>query len=148
MSEQNKAQIRRVIEKVYNQGDLAVVDDIAASDLVIHASSQEIYGREGAKQYVAALRAGFPDLHFTVEEQIAEGDMVVTRWTACGTHRGEFQSVPATGREIRLTGTDIDRVIGGKVVECWAHVDELGLMRQLGAVAADPAGNGRARASR
>jgi steroid delta-isomerase-like uncharacterized protein len=148
MSEQNKAQIRRVIEEIYNRGDLAVVDEVAASDLVIHASSQEIHGREGAKQYVAALRAGFPDLRLTVEEQIAEGDMVVTRWTARGTHRGEFQSVPPTGREIRLTGTDIYRVIDGKVVECWAHVDELGLMRQLGAVEADPAESGRARASR
>jgi predicted ester cyclase len=82
------------------------------------------------------LRAAFPDLHFTVEAQIAEGDMVVTRWTARGTHRGKFQSVPATGRKIRLAGTDIDRIIGGKVVECWAHVDELGLMRQLGAIEA------------
>ena len=95
MSEQNKAQVRRVIEEVYNRGDLGVVDEVAASDLVIHASSQEIHGREGAKQYVAALRAGFPDLHFTVEDQIAEGDMVVTRWTARGTHTGEFQGIPA-----------------------------------------------------
>jgi predicted ester cyclase len=148
MSEQNKAQIRRVIEEVYNRGDLGVVDEVAASDLVIHASSQEIYGREGAKQYVAALRAGFPDLHFTIEDQIAEGDMVVTRWTARGTHRGEFQSVPATGRKIWLVGTDIDRITGGKVVECWAHVDELGLMQQLGAIEAAPASSGRAREPR
>jgi steroid delta-isomerase-like uncharacterized protein len=136
MSEQNKAHIRRVIEEVYNRGDLRVVDEVAASDLVIHAPSQEIRGREGAKQYVAALRAGFPDLRFTVEDQVAEGDMVVTRWTARGTHGGEFQGVPATGREIRLAGTDIDRIAGGKVVECWAQVDELGLMRQLGVLPA------------
>jgi steroid delta-isomerase-like uncharacterized protein len=136
MSEQNKAHIRRVIEEVYDRGDLRVVDEVAASDLVIHAPSQEIRGREGAKQYVAALRAGFPDLRFTVEDQVAEGDMVVTRWTARGTHGGEFQGVPATGREIRLAGTDIDRIAGGKVVECWAQVDELGLMRQLGVLPA------------
>ncbi|HSA79989.1 MAG TPA: ester cyclase, partial [Geminicoccaceae bacterium] len=85
MSERNKAQVRRVIEEIYNRGDLAVVDELAASDLVIHASSQDIRGRDGAKQYVAALRAGFPDLHLTVEDQVAEGDMVVTRWTARGT---------------------------------------------------------------
>jgi predicted ester cyclase len=94
------------------------------------------------------LRAGFPDLHFTVEDQIAEGDTVVTRWTARGTHRGKFQDIPATGREIRLAGTDIDRIIGGKVVECWAHVDELGLMRQLGAIEADPPRSDRARGPR
>jgi steroid delta-isomerase-like uncharacterized protein len=136
MSEQNKAQIRRVIEEAYNRGDLGVVDEVAASDLVIHASSEEIRGPEGAKQYIVALRAGFPDLRLTIEDQIAEGDKVVTRWTARGTHRGTFQNVPATGRKIRLSGTDIDRIIGGKVVECWAHVDELQLMRQLGAIEA------------
>jgi len=136
MSEANKAHIRRVIEEVYNRGDLGVVDEVAASDLVIHASSQDIWGREGAKQHVAQLRAGFPDLCFTIEDQIAEGDRVVTRWSARGTHKGTFQGVPATGRQVRLVGADIDRIIGGKVVECWAHVDELGLMRQLGVVAA------------
>lgn len=136
MSERNKAQVRRVIEEIYNRGDLAVVDELAASDLVIHASSQDIRGRDGAKQYVAALRAGFPDLHLTVEDQVAEGDMVVTRWTARGTHTGAFQGIPATGKAIRVAGTDIDRIIDGKTVECWAHVDELGLMQQLGVVAA------------
>ena len=137
MSEQNKARIRRVIEQAYSRGDLSVVDEVAATDLVIHAPSQDIRGREGAKQYVSMLRAAFPDLHFTVEDQIAEGDMVVTRWTAKGTHRGSFQGIPATNREIRLMGTDIDRMTDGKVVECWAHVDELGLMQQLGAIGAD-----------
>ena len=143
MSEQNKAHIRRVIEEVYNRGHLDLVDEVAASDLVIHAGPQDIRGREGARQYVAALRAGFPDLRFTIEDQIAEGDMVVTRWTARGTHTGQFQSIPATGKQIRLMGTDIDRMIDGKVVECWAHVDELGLMQQLGAIGADGAGGPR-----
>jgi steroid delta-isomerase-like uncharacterized protein len=139
MSEQNKARIRRVIEQAYSRGDLSVVDEVAAKDLIIHAPSQDIHGRDGAKQYVTMLRAAFPDLHFTIEDQIAEGDMVVTRWTARGTHKGSFQGVPATGREIRLMGTDIDRMTDGKVVECWAHVDELGLMQQLGAIGADAA---------
>ena len=136
MSEQNKAQVRRVVEEVYNRGDLDVVDELAASDMVIHTSSQDIRGREGAKQYVAAFRAGFPDLHFTVEDQIAEGDMVATRWTARGTQTGEFQGIPPTGKEIRVAGTNVERIIDGKTVECWAHVDELGLMQQLGVVAA------------
>ena len=136
MSEANKAQVRRVIEEVYNRGDLDAVDDLASRDLVIHAPSEEIRGREGAKRYVAALRTGFPDLHLTIEDQIAEGDMVVTRWSARGTHAGAFQGIAATGRAIRLAGTDIDRVVGGRVMECWAHVDELGLMRQLGVLEA------------
>ena len=136
MSEQNKVHIQRVIDEVYNRGNLSVVDEVAARDMIIHAPSKDIRGSEGAKQYVSAFRAGFPDLHFTIEDQVAEGDTVVTRWTARGTHRGEFQGVPATGRKIQLAGTDIDRIVGGKVVECWAHVDELGLMRQLGVVKA------------
>ena len=98
MSEQNKTLVRRVVEEVYNQGNLAVADELAASDLVVHQTSQEIRGREGAKQYVAALRAAFPDLHMTIEDQIAEGDRVVTRWTARGTHTGEFHGIPPTGK--------------------------------------------------
>ncbi len=137
MSEQNKARIRRVIEQAYSRGDLSVVDEVGAKDMVIHAPSQEIRGREGAKQYVTMLRAAFPDLHFTIEDQIAEGDVVVTRWTARGTHKGQFQSIPPTGREIRLVGADIDRITDGQVVECGAHVDALGLMQQLGAIEAD-----------
>lgn len=139
MSEQNKAQIRRVIEQAYSRGDLSVVDEVAANDLIIHAPSQDIHGRAGAKQFVTMFRAAFPDLQFTVEDQIAEGDMVVTRWTAEGTHRGQFQGIPATGRKIRFMGTDIDRMADGRVVECWAHLDELGLMQQLGAIKADGA---------
>jgi predicted ester cyclase len=136
MSEQNKAHVRRAIEEIYNKGDLAVVDELAASDMLIHTSSGEIRGRNGAKQYVAALRAGFPDIRFTVDDQIAEGDMVVTRWTARGTHTGVFEGIAPTGRRIRVAGTDIDHIVDGLTLECWAHLDELGLMRQLGVVEA------------
>jgi steroid delta-isomerase-like uncharacterized protein len=136
MSEQNKAQVRRVIEEIYNRGDLAVVDELTAGDMVIHASTGDIVGREGARQYVAALRTGFPDLHVTVEDQIAEGDMVVTRWTARGTHSGPFQGLAPTGQRACVAGTDIDRIVDGRTVECWMQMDELGLMQQLGAVPA------------
>ena len=138
MSERNKAQVRRVIEEIYNRGDLDVVDEVAASDLVIRIGSEEIRGHHDIKRYVAGLRTGFPDLTLTIEDQIAEGDMVVTRWTARGTHAGEFQGIPATGREVRVAGTDIDRIIDGKTVDCWVHMDQLGLMQQLGG--AGPAG--------
>jgi steroid delta-isomerase-like uncharacterized protein len=132
MSERNKAQVRRVIEEIYNGGDLDVVDEVAVSDLVIRIGSEEIRGRGEIKRYVAGLRAGFPDLNLTIEDQIAEGDMVVTRWTARGTHGGEFQGIPATGRTVRVTGTDIDRIVDGKTVDCWVNMDQLGLMQQLG----------------
>lgn len=136
MSERNKAQVRRVIEEVYNRGDLALVDELAAGGMVIHAATGDIVGREAVKRYVAALRTGFPDLHVTIEEQIAEGDRVVTRWTARGTHDGVFQGLAPTGRPACVTGTDIDRMADGRAVECWMQMDELGLMQQLGAVPA------------
>ena len=89
MSERNKAHVRRVYEEIYNRGNLAVADELAARDIVIHTSSQEIRGREGAKQYVVALRAGFPDLHFTIEDQIADGDYVVIRRQPTA-HKGQI----------------------------------------------------------
>jgi steroid delta-isomerase-like uncharacterized protein len=136
MSERNKAQVRRVIEEIYNRGDLDLVDEVAASDLVIRIGAEEVRGHNEIKRYVAGLRTGFPDLTLTIEDQIAEGDMVVTRWTARGTHGGEFHGIPATGRTVRVTGTDIDRIVDGKTVDCWVHMDQLGLMQQLGGDAA------------
>ncbi|MFZ0851380.1 MAG: ester cyclase [Hyphomicrobiaceae bacterium] len=87
MSETNKAHRRRVIEEVYNQGNLDVVDEVAARNRVIRSPTQE-----GAKHYVAALRAGFPDIRLTIEDHIAEGDKVVTRWTAGETHAGSSKT--------------------------------------------------------
>lgn len=136
MSQDNKALVRRSIEEIYNQGNLAAVDQYAASDFVIHAPSGDIHGTAGARQYVAMLRGAFPDFHITIEDQVADGDRVVTRWTAEGTHLGEFQSILPTGRHWEMTGIDIDRVVNGKVVECWTNTDDLGLMQQLGVIPA------------
>jgi steroid delta-isomerase-like uncharacterized protein len=97
---------------------------------------EEIHGREGIKQFYATLRAAFPDIHFTIEDQIAEGDRVVTRWTARATHTGEYQGIPPTGKQFSLTGIDIDRIANGKVVECWPIADELGVLQQLGVIPA------------
>jgi steroid delta-isomerase-like uncharacterized protein len=112
-------------------------------DFVVHTPSTNaaIRGRDGVKQYFDSIYEAFPDICFQIEDQIGEGDRVVTRWVAHGTHQGAFLGVPATGREVRLSGIDIDCIAGGKVVECWTNVDELGLMQQLGAVPTpEPAG--------
>ncbi len=134
MSEQNKMLVRRAIEEVWNRGNFAVVDELLANDYLGHQSGGETNGRESAKQYVAILREAFPDIHFTIEDQIAEGDRVVTRWIARGTHTGEFQGIPPTGKQGSMTGIDIDRVADGKLVECWVNSDDLGLLQQLGVV--------------
>jgi steroid delta-isomerase-like uncharacterized protein len=134
MSEQHKALIRRVVEEVYNGGKLDAVDELVSSDFMIHAGAHDIRGAGEARQYVTSLHEAFPDIHFTIDDQFADGDRVATRWTARGTHSGMFQGIPPTGKEIRMTAIDIDRVANGKIVECWTSVDELGLLQQLGAV--------------
>jgi steroid delta-isomerase-like uncharacterized protein len=117
MIEQNQMLVRRGIEEICNRGNLAMVDELAADDFVMHLPSAEINGPEKAKEYVAALRGAFPDLRVTIEDQVAEGDKVVTRWVARGTPTGAFQGIPPTGKQGQVTGINIDRIAGGKDVE-------------------------------
>lgn len=136
MSEQNKNVERRLIEEVWNRGNFALVDELVAGDYVGHSSTpaDETRGRESYRQFYAMLRSAFPDLRVTIEDQIAEGDKVVTRWKAHGTHLGEFQGIPPSGRQGAITGITIDRIANGMVVECWTNSDDLELMRLLGAL--------------
>ena len=119
--EENKALIRRWLDEVLTQGYTRRVDEIFASNYVLHGPSlaQEVHGREGIGRYVATLRAASPDLRFTVEDQIAEGDMVVTRWSASGTHQERFLDFPPTGNQMAMTGIEFDRVVDGKIDEAW-----------------------------
>jgi steroid delta-isomerase-like uncharacterized protein len=136
MTERNKILVRRAVKEVWNRGNFAIVNELVASDIVVHASTpgDDIHGPEGITQFYTTLRVAFPDIHFTIEDQIAGGDRVVTRWTADATHTGEYQGIPPSGKQFRLMGIDIDRLANGKVVECWPIADELGLLQQLGAV--------------
>ena len=93
-------------------------------------------GPESFKQFVSSYLSAFPDLHYTIEDQIAEGDRVVTRWTAVGTHKGELMGIPPTGQQAVVTGITINRFVGEKVVEGWNNWDGLGMMQQLGVVPA------------
>ena len=138
MSEQNKKIERRLLEEVYGNGNLDLIDDLVATDFVGHGTSTDggDQGRDAYRAFVVAMRTAFPDLHFTIEHQIAEGDKVVTRFRAEGTHLGPFQGMPPTGKKGELSGTIIDRVAGGQVVECWSNTDDLGLLQQLGAIPA------------
>lgn len=136
MSEKNKAIVRRAVDEVWNGGNFSVIGDLVTQDFVVHGttSTGEIHGAEGISQFYGSLHQAFPDLSFTIEDQIAEGENVVTRWTATGTHLGNFAGLPPTGKRVTLTGIDIDRFLDGKVVECWPVMDELGLLQQLGAI--------------
>jgi steroid delta-isomerase-like uncharacterized protein len=136
MSEQNKALVRYLIEEVIGRANLDLADEYVSEDYVGHSSIPEANTKEGHKQYIAALHRAFPDLEITLDDLIAEGDKVVTRWTARGTHKGEFMGIPPTGRRVVITGIDIDRVVDGKLVECWTRPDDLGLLQQIGAIPA------------
>lgn len=139
MSEQNKAIVRRTFEQIWNQGDFAVIDRRFASDYAGHSNS-EIHGPEGGKQFAAGMRSAFPDFHYTVEDEIAEGDRVVQRWTARGTHQGQFQGIPPSGEQVTIRGISIYRIADGKLVEGWTHADMLGLLQQIGALPASERG--------
>ena len=136
-TEANKAIARRFLEEVLGQGKLAVVDEIVAPE---HKSSGPGSvpglppGPEGTKMFVGIYRSAFPDIHFTIDDQIADGERVVTRWTAHGTHKGELMGIPPTGKSTTVHGMTLDRIVNGKMVESWAVFDQLGMLQQLGVI--------------
>jgi steroid delta-isomerase-like uncharacterized protein len=137
MSDQNKVAARRMIEEVWNQANLGLIDDLVAPNATFHDPSVpngKFTGPAGMKQFVQIYRGAFPDVRLTINDQIAEGDKVVTRWTATGTHKGELMGIAPTGKHATTTGVNIERYEGGKVVEGWSNYDMLGLLQQLGVV--------------
>ena len=133
MSEQNKAIARRIFDEVASKGNLEVIDELVSPNHVYH-SDPELSGIEGQKKLVTRYRTAFPDLVLSVQDQIAEGDKVVTRFTAQGTHRGDLMGTPPTGKQVTATAISIMRFVDNKVVEEWELVDEMGMMRQLGLI--------------
>ena len=133
-TEEDKALARRVLEEMFNRGNLDVADELLASDYVDHdpAMPEDVHGPEGFKEYVGAYRSAFSDLHLEIEDQVAEGDKVVTRWTGTGTHDGELAGIPPTGNRVTFPGMEIVRISDGKLVEGWEGYDMMNLMRELG----------------
>jgi steroid delta-isomerase-like uncharacterized protein len=138
MSAENKALSRRLLEEAFNKGNLDVIDELLAEGFVNHdaALPGPQVGIDGAKASITGYRDAFPDLKITIEDQIAGGDGVATRWSASGTHQGELMGMPATGKQATVTGITIDRIVDGRIAESWTNWDTLGLMQQLGAVPA------------
>jgi steroid delta-isomerase-like uncharacterized protein len=133
MSTANKELSRRFTE-LFSTGDEALADEVLAPDIVFHGTTGdgELRGIDEMKAFVAQYRRAFPDATSSVEDQLADGDKVVTRWRARGTHRGELGPVPASGREFEMDGVTIERIADGRIAEVWVARDELGLLRQLG----------------
>jgi steroid delta-isomerase-like uncharacterized protein len=133
-TEENKALARRYIEEVFNQKNLATVDELNTPDFVLHNASMTIQGLEAYKQFLSMYLAAFPDAQTTIEDMLAEGDLVAERVTIRSTHKGDYMGIPPTGKQATVTAIYIIRFANGKGVEVWANSDDLGAMQQLGVI--------------
>jgi steroid delta-isomerase-like uncharacterized protein len=134
MSDQNKMMTRRIIEEVFTHGRYEALNEIIAPQFVTHdpAIPMDGKGPNVVRGVAEMMRTAFPDLRMMVEDQVAERDRVMTRWTARGTHRGPFMGKSATNRAVKISGVTVDRFENGKIVEAWINWDSAGLMQQLG----------------
>jgi len=134
-TEENKALIRRLFEEGLNQNQPGVFDELIAPDFVLYDPPPGIaHDRAGFRQLIETFRNAFPDLQVTFEAEFADGDYVIHRGYGTGTHQGEFQGIPPTGKQFKINFMHIWRVANGKAVENWVQMDMLGLMQQLGVV--------------
>ena len=132
---ENKKVLEAFVEDVINQGRLDRADDLVALDFVeLDPLPGQQQGREGLKDVIGGMRAAFPDLQWVVDEVVAEGDKVVSRFTWTGTHRATFLGIPSTGRKVTVKGVVIDRLTDGKMADSRILMDTLGMMQQLGVV--------------
>jgi steroid delta-isomerase-like uncharacterized protein len=130
--EENKAIVLRFVDEVQCQHYLATVDELFSADFVNHSGPPDLRGPQSVREFFTMMFAAFPDMHFTVRQQIAEGDKVLTHKTFHGTHRGPFMGIPATGKEVSIDVMDILTVRDGKIREHWTVSDMLGMLQQLG----------------
>jgi predicted ester cyclase len=135
MSDVRKARVREFVDRVLTGGEIEAAGDYFEREMVEEVPFPgQGPGLEGLKETLSRIRAGFPDSKWTVEEQIAEGNTVVTRFLWLGTHQGEFLGIPATQRPIRVWGMVIDRFSGEKIATTRILMDTIGMMQQLGAI--------------
>jgi len=135
-TEQNKALVRRLVEELFNRGNMSLVDEVFAPNFVEHEELPPGMprDREGVKLLTTMLRSAFPDFKATIDDIVAEGDKVVVRQTWSGTQKGEFMGVPPTGKSVSFGVIDILRIADGKCVEHWGLMDSMAMMTQLGAI--------------
>ena len=133
----NKTIIKMFVEEVINQGKLDRGDDLVVADFVeLDPLPGQQQGREGLKEVIGQMRTAFPDMHWVLEEMIAESDKVASRFTWTGTHRGPFLGIPATGRSVTVKGVVIDRLVEGRMADSRILMDTLSMMQQLGVIPA------------
>ena len=131
---QNAATVLQMLDAAWNRGDTSVLHTTVAEDHIDHDDNGDDIGRDHLVQAILAYRAAFPDMRMSFDDQIADGDKVVTRWTANGTHQGQLDAIPATGRLARISGIFIHQLTDGEITESWTSFDRLGLLQQLGVI--------------
>ena len=135
MSQESKDLIRQAWNEIFNNKNLEAVDEYFAEDASIGFAPPGVSpDREGFKQVIGPYLSAFPDLHVVLEDQIAEGDIVASRFSVTGTHKGELAGIAASGKEVDYTGVNYITVRDGKIVEVWGASDQLRVMRQIGAI--------------
>jgi steroid delta-isomerase-like uncharacterized protein len=128
----NKQIVRLYFQEWANQGNAQIADKLIAANVVLHSPRTTLTSLDQYKASMATFHAAFPDLHFTIDDQIGEGDRIVVRWTLRGTQRGEFQGRPGSSKPVTVIGTSTFRLAQGKIQEIWLSMDRLGMMEQLG----------------
>jgi steroid delta-isomerase-like uncharacterized protein len=136
MSADNKAVVRRLYEEVWNKRKLEVINEIISPSHALQASNifGSSIGPEAYKRNALLFFAGYPDLHWTIEDTIAEKDKVVACWTISGTHKGDYLGVPATNKKVSVEGITIHHITNGKIMDSYVSWDIWGMMQQLGVV--------------
>lgn len=133
-TETNKAIVRRYIEQILNNQQHDLVDEFFVDTVELHGVGPSIIGRSAVVEWLAMFAAAFPDWHTTIDDMVAEGDKVVVRTTSNGTHQGEFEGLPATGKPLTQYSITIFRLTNGKIVEARLQTDMLSMMQQLGLI--------------
>jgi steroid delta-isomerase-like uncharacterized protein len=138
MAQEHSALIRRWFEEVWNKGRMEAIEEMTSPDVIGHGQAQHDtdVGLDEFRNFAAGLRAAFPDMKVVIDQTLEQGDKVVARWTSTMTHTGEFLGFAASGKKATITGTSIQRIVDGKIVEGWDNWDQLGLLVQIGAVPA------------
>jgi steroid delta-isomerase-like uncharacterized protein len=135
LTQDNSAIVRRFVDEVINQGKMGSAEEFVWEDVVEQVPLPgQGPGLEGLKDVLRGMRSAFPDIDFSIKEQVCEGDKVVSRFEWTGTHKAEFMGVAATGRQVRVWGVVIDRLEAGRIKDTRILMDALGLMMQLGAL--------------
>lgn len=130
--EQTKSVARRIADEAWNKGLLEIVDELVDERHVVHGAPPGFdHGPAGVKRSIDVFRSAFPDVHATVDQQVAEEDKVATHWTARGTHMREFMGLPPTNKPVTLRGITINRFANGKIIESWSYMDQISLIQQL-----------------